>query len=57
MGKKPLEPRDDQLREHLIKMLIREERLSLATTCFSFIKTRALLDLKGWNEIDIFAHH
>ena len=46
-----------QLKEHLIKMLIREERLSLATACFSFIKTRAMLDLKGWDAVDIFAHH
>jgi ribonuclease D len=37
-------------------MLAREERTMLAQDCFSFLPTRALLDLKGWENMDIFAH-
>ncbi len=36
--------------------LAREERTSLAANCFEFLPTRALLDLEGWPETDIFAH-
>jgi len=46
-----------KLRDKLKTLLIREERLDLAQACFDFIPSRALLDLAGWNEIDIFAHH
>ena len=31
-------------------------RLALAQACFEFIPTRAMLDLAGWAEQDIFAH-
>ncbi len=45
-----------QLRDILVTMLKRENRLSLAHTCFDFIPTRASLDLAGWHELDIFSH-
>ena len=31
-------------------------RVNIANECFSFIKTRVELDLKGWPDIDIFSH-
>jgi ribonuclease D len=45
-----------QLKAALEAMLIREERLDLAEACFDFLPARAVLDLAGWPEIDIFAH-
>ncbi|MCA1515313.1 ribonuclease D [Bradyrhizobium sp. NBAIM01] len=44
------------LRERLDAMLVREGRSHLAQACFDFLPTRALLDLQGWAEEDIFAH-
>jgi ribonuclease D len=44
------------LRERLDVMLAREGRTELAQACFSFLPTRARLDLQGWAESDIFAH-
>lgn len=44
------------LRERLDAMLVREGRTQLAKACFDFLPTRALLDLQGWHEEDIFAH-
>jgi ribonuclease D len=44
------------LRERLDAMLVREGRYQLAKACFDFLPTRALLDLQGWAEEDIFAH-
>jgi ribonuclease D len=44
------------LRERLNVMLAREGRLELAQACFDFLPTRARLDLKGWEDEDIFAH-
>jgi ribonuclease D len=44
------------LREKLLVMLAREERLELAEACFAFVPTRARLDLIGYGEVDIFAH-
>jgi ribonuclease D len=44
------------LRERLDAMLVREGRTALAKACFDFLPTRALLDLQGWGEEDIFAH-
>jgi len=44
------------LRERLDEMLVRERRDHLARACFEFLPTRALLDLLGWEEPDIFAH-
>ena len=45
-----------QLKEHLDQRLEREGRSALAQSCFDFLPTRALLDLEGWPETDIFAH-
>ncbi len=46
-----------RLREALDTMLAREGRDDLAAACFGFLPARAALDLRGWAEIDIFAHH
>ncbi|WP_422040351.1 ribonuclease D [Roseibium sp.] len=51
----------DVLHLHALKrklefMLQREERSHIAEACFKFLPTRAELDLKGWEETDIFAH-
>ena len=45
-----------KLKAVLDAMLVRESRTQLALACFEFLPTRALLDLKGWPEEDIFAH-
>ena len=45
-----------QLREKLVVMLERENRLEMAQACFDFLPVRAELDLSGWPETDIFAH-
>jgi ribonuclease D len=37
-------------------MLEREGRMSLAKACFDFLPHRALLDVAGWDEVDIFDH-
>lgn len=44
------------MREKLDVMLKRENRVLLAKECFNFLPTRALLDLEGWEAVDIFAH-
>jgi ribonuclease D len=44
------------LREKLDSMLRREGREGLARACFEFLPIRAELDLRGWSEIDPFAH-
>jgi ribonuclease D len=44
------------LREKLDAMLVREGRDELARACFTFLPTRAELDLRGWSDIDPFAH-
>jgi len=45
-----------QLMEVLKSRLIRENRMDIAQACFNFLPFQAELDLKGWNNIDIFAH-
>lgn len=45
-----------QLREKLLERLRREARMAEAEACFTFLPTRAKLDLMGWAEEDIFAH-
>jgi len=45
-----------QLKEKLDPRLEREGRTALAQACFDFLPHRALLDLAGWPETDIFAH-
>jgi ribonuclease D len=37
-------------------MLVREGRDDLARSCFEFLPQRALLDVAGWEDVDIFAH-
>ncbi|WP_428528736.1 ribonuclease D [Roseibium sp.] len=44
------------LKAKLEMMLEREERTHIADACFGFLPVRAELDLKGWEENDIFAH-
>ena len=44
------------LREKLNEILDREKRVNLAKECFKFLPFRAALDIKGWDDIDIFAH-
>ncbi|TMJ20336.1 MAG: ribonuclease D [Alphaproteobacteria bacterium] len=44
------------LREKLDERLAREGRTQIAQACFDFLPHRALLDLAGWAEQDIFAH-
>lgn len=46
-----------QLKEKLDQMLVRENRMELAEACFDFIPHRAMLDISGWEDEDIFAHH
>jgi ribonuclease D len=45
-----------QLKEKLDERLEREGRVQIARACFEFLPHRALLDLEGWPEVDIFAH-
>ena len=45
-----------RLREVLSERLAREGRLAVAQACFGFLPDRAMLDLAGWPEEDIFAH-
>jgi ribonuclease D len=44
------------LRARLDAMLARESRMSLAQACFDFLPHRALLDVAGWGDVDIFDH-
>lgn len=44
------------MRRVLDERLEREGRAQLAKICFEFLPTRALLDLEGWPDQDIFAH-
>ena len=44
------------LRARLDAMLVREGRDHLARACFDFLPHRAVLDVAGWEEVDIFAH-
>lgn len=44
------------LRDRLQAMLVRENRMELATACFDFLADRVMLDLQGWADQDIFAH-
>jgi ribonuclease D len=44
------------LRDELTLRLEREGRMELAQACFDFLPTRALLDIAGWAEHDIFSH-
>ncbi|MCH8951407.1 MAG: ribonuclease D [Proteobacteria bacterium] len=45
-----------RLKAELEQRLAREGRADLAKACFGFLPDRAMLDLAGWPETDIFAH-
>ncbi|MEM8726099.1 MAG: ribonuclease H-like domain-containing protein [Pseudomonadota bacterium] len=45
-----------KLRDELTTRLEREGRMEIAQACFDFLPTRALLDIAGWAEHDIFSH-
>ena len=45
-----------RLKDELDRRLAREGRTELAQACFDFLPARALLDLAGWDEVDLFAH-
>lgn len=45
-----------RLRDELTVRLEREGRMAIAQACFDFLPTRALLDIAGWAESDIFSH-
>lgn len=45
-----------RLRTHLNAMLARESRTGLADACFRFLPSRAVLDITGWPDEDIFAY-
>jgi len=44
------------LKAQLDERLAREGRTELAQACFDFLPARALLDISGWPDQDIFAH-
>ncbi|MEJ8570538.1 ribonuclease D [Microbaculum marinum] len=44
------------LKERFEVLLARENRVHLAEACFGFLPARALLDIAGWADEDIFAH-
>jgi ribonuclease D len=44
------------IRGRLDEMLAREGRDGLARACFGFLPERALLDVGGWEDVDIFSH-
>src|SRR5258705_9620949 len=44
------------LKDKLDERLQREDRMALAQACFDFLPARAMLDIAGWNEQDVFAH-
>jgi ribonuclease D len=44
------------IKARLDEMLVREGRDALARACFEFLPHRALLDVAGWEDVDIFAH-
>ena len=45
-----------RLRDELTIRLAREGRTEIAQACFDFLPTRAMLDMAGWAEHDIFSH-
>jgi len=44
------------LKDKLDERLAREDRVALVQACFDFLPARALLDIAGWGDQDIFAH-
>ena len=45
-----------RLRAEMDIRLERENRTQLAESCFRFLPNRAVLDLMGWDDVDIFSH-
>jgi ribonuclease D len=45
-----------KLKMILTRMLQREDRTEISNQCFTFLPNRAILDIIGWEDIDIFAH-
>jgi ribonuclease D len=45
-----------QLKAKLDPLLAREGRTEIAEACYRFLPTRAVLDLAGWEDPDIFHH-
>lgn len=45
-----------ELKEKLDKMLVRENRVHVASECFKFLTTLVELELNGWDE-GVFSHH
>jgi ribonuclease D len=45
-----------RLHGQFVELLAREGRTEIAEACFAFLPTRALLDLAGWADRDIFSH-
>ncbi|MGB3711582.1 MAG: ribonuclease D [Erythrobacter sp.] len=46
-----------KLRDELSIRLEREGRMELAQACFDFLPARAMLDIAGWENRDIFSHN
>ena len=44
------------LKAKMDERLLREGRVELAVAAFTFLPTRAKLDVMGWPEVDVFAH-
>jgi len=44
------------LKDKMVELLTREERMDIAQKCFDFLPVRAQLDRSGWYDMDIFAH-
>lgn len=44
------------IKAKLDALLVQEGRAALADECFRFLPVRALLDVAGWDDEDIFAH-
>ncbi|WP_293882637.1 ribonuclease D [Sphingomonas sp.] len=45
-----------RLKDQFEVRLLREGRTALAQACFDFLPARAMIDLAGWDDVDIFAH-
>ena len=44
------------LQSKLNEILNRENRVTLAESCYKFLEHRVIIDLSGWSDIDIFKH-
>ncbi len=45
-----------RIRERLDAMIAREGRTAMLAACLDFLPARALLDVAGWEDVDIFSH-